>query len=234
MYNRLRDLHIAQHATRNGHGKGTSNAKCTTVCVQIIYAQLVDVVSHVCHWHISQQNYVETIIPYSVKFTNVNYVNEYLLSFCQSNMNSQSLGSYACTIIAVLAAIINFISDIAWFSQHHFLSTLDSSFLAYSYQLFTEGNQMYESLDEEQINYCAPEILEHPKLGLIDNAERGEEYQFNNFADFLLELQMLSTTRIKLAFVLIFHPDKSMSLLINELGESMLIDSHSHLDTYTM
>ena len=42
---------------------------------------------------------------------------------------------------------------------------------------------------------------------------------------------MLSTTRIKLAFVLIFHPDKSMSLLINELGESMLIDSHSHLDT---
>ncbi|CAB3999355.1 Hypothetical predicted protein [Paramuricea clavata] len=28
-----------------------------------------------------------------------------------------------------------------------------------------------ESLDEEQINYCAPEILEHPELGLIDNAE---------------------------------------------------------------
>jgi hypothetical protein len=26
---------------------------------------------------------------------------------------------------------------------------------------------MYESLDEEQINDCAPEILEHPKLGLI-------------------------------------------------------------------
>ena len=51
-------------------------------CVQIIYARLVDVVSHVlciCHWHISQQNSTETIIPYSVvKFTNVNYVNEYL------------------------------------------------------------------------------------------------------------------------------------------------------------
>ena len=158
------------------------------------------------------------------------YHYKYLLSFCQSNLNSRSLGSNACTIIAVLVAI-NFLSDTAWFSQHHLLSTLDSSFLAYSYQLFTEGNQMYESLDEEQINYCAPEILEHPKLGLIDNAERGEEYQFNNFSDFLLELQMLSTTRIKLAFVLIFHPDKSLSLLINELGQSMLIDSHSHLDT---
>ena len=218
------------HHTRNGHGKGTSNAKCT-MCPDNICSASGRSKPCICHWHISQQNSMETIIPYSVvKFTNVNYVNEYLLSFCQSNMDSQSLGSNACTIIAVLVAI-NFLSDTAWFSQHHLLSTLDSSFLAYSYQLFTEGNQMYESLDEEQINYCAPEILEHPKLGLIDNAERGEEYQFNNFADFLLELQMLSTTRIKLAFVLIFHPDKSMSLLINELGESMLIDSHSHLDT---
>jgi hypothetical protein len=85
-------------------------------------------------------------------------------------MNSQSLGSYACTIIAVSAAI-NF-SDTACFPQHHFLSTLDSSFLAYSDQLFTEGNQMYESLDEEQINYCAPEILEHPKLGLIEEKKK--------------------------------------------------------------
>ena len=218
------------HHTRNGHGKGTSNAKCT-MCPDNICSASGRSKPCICHWHISQQNSMETIIPYSVvKFTNVNYVNEYLLSFCQSNMDSHSLGSNACTIIAVLVAI-NFLSDTAWFSQHHLLSTLDTSFLAYSYQLFTEGNQMYESLDEEQINYCAPEILEHPKLGLIDNAERGEEYQFNNFADFLLELQMLSTTRIKLAFVLIFHPDKSMSLLINELGESMLIDSHSHLDT---
>jgi hypothetical protein len=45
---------------------------------------------------------------------------------------------------------------------------------------------------------------------------------------------MLSTTRTKLAFVIIFRPYKSMTLLINELSESMLIDSHSNLDTYTM
>ena len=55
--------------------------------------------------------------------------------------------------------------------------TLDSSFLAYSYQLFTEGNQMYERLDKEQTNYCAPEIFEHPRLGLTDIAE--EEMNIN-------------------------------------------------------
>ena len=140
------------------------------------------------------------------------------------------MGSNACTIIAVLAAV-NFLSETAWFSQHNLISTLDSSFLAYCYQLFTEGNQMCDNLDEAQINYSAPDILEHPELGLTDIAERGDEYQFNNFADFLLELQHLLATRVKLAFVLIFHPDKSMVLLINELGESMLIDSHSHLNT---
>ena len=75
------------------------------------------------------------------------------------------------------------------------------------YQLFTEGNEMYENLDEEKINYCAPEILERPKLGLIDIAERGDEYQFNNFAHLLLEIQMLSSPRVKLALVLIFQPD---------------------------
>jgi hypothetical protein len=74
----------------------------------------------------------------------------------------------------VLAAI-NFLSNTVWFSQQHILSTLDFSFLAYCYQLFTEGNQMHESLDEEQINFCATEILEHQKFGLTDIAER-EEY----------------------------------------------------------
>ena len=217
------------HHTRNGHGKGSSNAKCT-MCPENICSASGRRKPCICLWHISQQNAVETLIPYSiVKFTNVNHVNEYLLSFCQSNMDNKSLGSNACTIIAVLAAI-NFLSDTAWFSQHNLLSTLDSSFVAYCYQLFTEGNQMYENLDEEQINYCTPEILEHPKLGLIDIAERGDEYQFNNFAHFLLEIQMLSAARVKLALVLILQPDKLMTL-INEQGECMLIDSHSHSDT---
>ena len=141
------------------------------------------------------------------------------------------MGSNACTIIAVLAAV-NFLSETAWFSQHCLLSPLDSSFLAYCYQLFTEGNQMYDNINEgHQINYSAPEILEHPELGLLDIAETGDEYQFNNLADFLVELQNLLLTQVKLAFVLIFHPDKSMVLLINDFCECMLLDSHTHLDT---
>ena len=70
---------------------------------------------------------------------------------------------------------------------------------------------MYENLDKKQINYCAPEIVEHPS-----HHPRGDEHQFNDFAHFLLELQILSSARVKLALVLIFHPDKSMTLLINE------------------
>jgi hypothetical protein len=65
---------------------------------------------------------------------------------------------------------------------------------------------MYDNLDESQLNYSAPEIIEHPELGLAEVAERGEECQFNNFVD-LLELQMLSLARVKLAFVLIFSPN---------------------------
>ena len=90
---------------------------------------------------------------------------------------------------------------------------------------------MYENLSNEQINYSAPDILESTELGLMEIAERGDEYQFNNFSDFLHELQHLSARSVKLAFVLIFNPDKSIVLLINELGDSMLIDSHSHLNT---
>ena len=82
-----------------------------------------------------------------------------------------------------------------------------------------------------KLNYCAPEILEHPQLGFKDIAERGDEYHFNNFADFLLELQILLSWRVKIALVLILNPGKSMTLLINELGQSMLIESHLHLDT---
>ena len=220
------------HHTRQGHGKGSANAKCS-MCPNNVCSAHGRCKPCTCIWHISQQNSIETVIPYSiVKFNNVSHVKEYLLSFCQSNIDSQALGSNTCTIIAVLIAI-NFPSDTAWFSQHNLLATLDSTFLTYCYQLFTEGNQMYDNLDESQINYCAPEIIEHPELGLAGVAERGEEYQFNNFVD-LLELQMLSLARVKLAFVLIFSPDKSMTLLLNELGESMLIDSHSHLDTGTI
>ena len=64
---------------------------------------------------------------------------------------------------------------------------------------------MYDNLDDNQINYSAPDVLEHPELGLSDIAERRDEYQFNNFADFLLELQNLLSTRVKLHLYLLFN-----------------------------
>ncbi len=147
-------------------------------------------------------------------------VNENVLSFCQST-NRES--SNACTIIAVLAAI-DFLSGTGWFSL---TSALGLSFPDYCYKLFNKGNQMYDSLDIGQTNYSAPDILEHENFGLKNIAERGDEYQFDTLDALLPEL---SPTGQKLAFVLIFHPDKSMVLLINEHGESMLIDSHLHLN----
>ena len=220
--------------TRQGHGKGAADDKCPMCPNNLCSAHGRRIWPCTCIWHISQQNSIETVTPHSiVKLnTDANHVKEYLLSFCQSNIDSQALGSNACTIIAVLIAI-DFLSDTAWFSQHvhNLLATLDSTFefLDYCYQLFTKGNEMYDNLDESQVNYSAPHIIEHRKLpGLAKVAERGDEYQFNNFGDFVLELNELSLAKVKLAFVLIFSPDKSMTLL-NELGESMLIDSHSHL-----
>ena len=112
------------------YGKGSANAKCP-MCPNNLCSAYGRRKPCTCIWHISQQNSIETVIPYSiVKFNNVSHVKEYLLSFCQSNIDSQALGSNACTIIAVLIAI-NFLSDTAWFSQHNLLATLDSTFLAY-------------------------------------------------------------------------------------------------------
>ena len=108
----------ACHHTRAVHGKGSVNAKCA-MCPNNICSAAGRQKQCICQWHISQTNSTETVVPYSVvTFTIVdNHLNEYLLSFCQSNINNQLLGSNACTIIAVLAAI-NFLSETAWFSQH--------------------------------------------------------------------------------------------------------------------
>ena len=47
----------------------------------------------------------------------------------------------------------------------------------------------------------------------------------------MLELQTLSSSNGKIALVLIFNPDKSMTLLINEVNQSMLTESHLHSNT---
>ena len=53
----------------------------------------------------SKFSWVTKALDVIVRLTDINNVNEYLLSFCQSNVSNQLLGSNACIIIAVLASI---------------------------------------------------------------------------------------------------------------------------------
>ena len=156
-------------------------------------------------------------------------VDEYVLSFDQST-NRQS--SNACTIIAVLAAI-DFLSGNEWFSQNDLAYDLDPDFPDYCYKMFNTGNQLYDKFHEGQdrgVNYSALEILKHSKLNFTD-IEIVDDYPCNDFLTFSANLKVLLKKQVKLALVLIFHPDKSMVLLINKREESMLIDSHKHLGT---
>lgn len=68
-------------------------------------------------------------------------------------------------------------------------------------------------------------------MGLGNFTERRDEYQFNYFVEFLLELQHICLSKIKLAMVIILSPDKSMTLLVNKNGATMLVESHLHLNT---
>lgn len=94
-----------------------------------------------------------------------------------------------------------------------------------------KGNQCYSWLSNQQINYSAPEILAHPQLGFAGVAKCGSEYQFTNFASFAAEMEFLISepNHTKLAVVLILPPDKSMLLVVGKSGESVLLESHSHL-----
>ena len=157
-------------------------------------------------------------------------VEEYILPFSQSNSDGWS---NACTIIAVLAAI-HFLSGEEWFSRNSLASRLDPDISAYCRGLFDDGNKWYDKLDENGDGYSTLEILEHPKLDFKNRAKTQGMYDktHSNFAHFVENLTGLLSKQVKLAFVLIFRPNQglpvSMVLLINELGESMLIDSHEH------
>ena len=71
-----------QH-TRIGHGMRSSTApyvKCT-MCPNNVCSEYGRCKPCVCLWHISEQNSIQSIVPYSiVRLTNINNVNEYLLS----------------------------------------------------------------------------------------------------------------------------------------------------------
>ena len=160
-------------------------------------------------------------------------VEEYILPFSQSSINDG--WSNACTIIAVLAAI-DFLSGEEWFSHNSLASRLGPDISTYCHELFKRGNQLYDKLGENKV-YSTLDILKHSKLDFKNHAKTKEMYDktHSNFAGFVENLTGLLSKQVKLAFVLIFAPREgvpvSMVLLINELGESILIDSHTHLKT---
>ena len=160
-------------------------------------------------------------------------VEEYILPFSQSNSDGWS---NACTIIAVLAAI-DFLFGEHWFSHNSLASRLDPDISAYCRDLFDEGNRLYDELGGSQHGYSTLEILEHSELDFKNVTKTKGLYDetHSNFADFVENLTGLLSKQVKLAFVLVFAreagPGVSMVLLINERGESMLIDSHKHSET---
>lgn len=93
-----------------------------------------------------------------------------------------------------------------------------------------QGNIVHQWLGHAQQNYSAPEVIQHPNLGFSGVARCGDEYQFTSFQQFAAELEsIVNTHQTKLASVLILPPNKSMVLLVGELGQLVLLESHQHM-----
>ena len=85
---------------------------------------------------------------------------------------------------------------------------------------------MHQWLRHAQHTYSAPELVQHPNLGFS-----GHEYQFTSFRQFSTELEsiIVNSGQTKTTLVFILPPDKSMVLLIDELGQLVLLESHKHM-----
>ena len=68
-------------------------------------------------------------------------------------------------------------------------------------------------------------------MGFSGVARGGDEYQFTSFQQFSTELEsiIINSGETKMALVLILPPDKSIVLLIDELGQLVLLESHKHM-----
>ena len=155
-------------------------------------------------------------------------VTEWVISVCQSSVSGE-LGSNACTIIAVLVAV-NFLLPTGWILPCP-QNNLPQAFTRMFKELMVQGNIVHQWLGHAQQTYSAPEIIQHPLLGFSGVARCGDEYQFTSFQQFSTELEsiIINSGRTKMALVLILPPDKSMVLLINELGQLVLLESHKHM-----
>ena len=154
-------------------------------------------------------------------------VTEWVLSVCQSNVAGQS-GSNACTIIAVLVAI-NFLLPSGWVLPSP-KNSLCQAFVSMFKEIMVQGNILHQWLGCSHLNYSAPEVIQHPVLGISTVARCGDEYQFTSFQQFAVELATIVTSQQrKQAAVIILPPDKSMLLLIDEIGQLVLLESHRHM-----
>ena len=179
------------------------------------------------------QNSTEPAKPVN-NSTHCEVVTEYVVSLSQhATMSSERPWSNKSTIVAVLAAI-DFLSGERGFSTKNRTLNVTRNFRRYCREeLFRDGNELCDKLGKNQDGYCALEILVHSKLGFKSKTETETKVdKIHNFAEFLKYLRGLSK-KVK-AFVLMFSSKVgqpvSMVLLINELGESMLIDSQERSD----
>lgn len=163
----------------------------------------------------------------AVIFQNVRgNVTEWMVSVCQSSVSGE-LGSNACTIIAVLV-VVNFCFQLAGSFLVHKTVYLSHLYPCFK-ELMVEGNIIHQWIGHAQQNYSVPEVIQHPSLGFSGVARCGDEYQFPFFQQFAAELEsIINTHQAKLALVLILPPDKSMVLLVGELGQLVLLESHWH------
>ena len=145
-----------------------------------------------------------------------------MISVCQSSVSGE-LGRNAYTIIAVLVAV-NFLLPTGWILPRP-QNNLPQAFTCMFKELMIQGNIVHQWLGHAQQIYSAPEIVQHPNLGFS-----GDEYQFTSFQQFSTELEsiIVNCGQTKTALVFILPPDKSMVLVIDELGQFVLLESHKH------
>ncbi|KAL9983834.1 hypothetical protein ACROYT_G006074 [Oculina patagonica] len=155
-------------------------------------------------------------------------VTEWWLSFCQSNVAGQS-GSNACTIIAVLVAV-SFLLPTGWVLPRP-EDSLAPAFVSMFKETMVQGNIVHQWIGSGQQHYSTPEVIRHPCLGFQSVAKCGDEYQFTSFQQFSTELIAIVASRpqSKLAAVIILPPDKSMVLLIGEIGQTVILESHQQM-----
>ena len=143
-------------------------------------------------------------------------VTEWVLSVCLSNVAGQS----GCTIIVD----INFLLA----SGGVLLCPQNNPCLPFASmvkEIMVQGNILHQWLGSSNHNFSAAEVIQHPLLGINAVARGGVEYQFTSFQQFAVELPTTVTSQQRKQAAIILPPDKSMLLLIGEIGHLVPLES---------